>query len=291
MNDDRVLKPEDYVEPACVLCGEPYGAAPTVKAIPQQRIIEKMNEYMSRRDYAGAERHLLYWLEEARLGRDQGGELMLRNELVGHYRKVGNREQAFLHAKEALRLVDELGFAGTVSAGTTYTNVATAYNAFGANEEALVIFQKAKEAYEASPHTAPELLGGLYNNMALVLVAAGRFREADALYEKALSVMADVPGGCLEQAITYLNMADARTAEYGPEEAEGAVNDCLEKASALLLTGDAPHDGYYAFVCEKCAPTFSYYGWFLDAEELNRRAETIYRENGEAAARDVERSV
>ena len=55
-------------------------------------------------------------------------------------------------------------------------------------------------------------------------------------------VMRRVPGGELEQAITYLNMADARTAEYGPEEAEGAVNDCLEKASAwqTLRTSGRP---------------------------------------------------
>ena len=37
---------------------------------PQMRIIDKMNEYMGRRDYEGAERHLKYWLTEAVLGKD-----------------------------------------------------------------------------------------------------------------------------------------------------------------------------------------------------------------------------
>ena len=74
--DARALAPEDYVEPACVLCGDPYGKAPEVKPVPQQRIRDKMDEYMGRRDYAGAERHLLYWLEEARLGRDLRGQLI-----------------------------------------------------------------------------------------------------------------------------------------------------------------------------------------------------------------------
>ena len=50
----------------------------TIKPVPQRRIADKMNEYMSRRDYAGAERHLLYWLAEAELGRDLQGQLMLR---------------------------------------------------------------------------------------------------------------------------------------------------------------------------------------------------------------------
>ena len=67
---------------------------PRIQSIPQERIIRKMDEYMSRRDYASAERHLKYWLEEAKLGNDRRGELLIRNELVGHFRKTGNREEA-----------------------------------------------------------------------------------------------------------------------------------------------------------------------------------------------------
>ena len=48
------------------------------------------------------------------------------------------------------------------------------------------------------------------------------------------------------------------------------------EAEALLDTPSVPRNGYYAFVCEKCAPTFSYYGYFLTAEKLTGRAEEIY---------------
>jgi len=61
-----------------------------VHPVPQQRIAEKLNEYMSRKDYPAVERHLLYWLEEARQGNDPRGALMIRNEMIGHYRKTGN---------------------------------------------------------------------------------------------------------------------------------------------------------------------------------------------------------
>ena len=276
MSDRSMLQPEDYVEPACVLCGEPYGAEPEVKSVPQQRILEKLDDYMSRRDYAGAERHLLYWLEEARLGRDLRGQLLIRNELVGHYRKTGDRDKALANGDEALRLLDTLDFTDTISAGTTYTNAATACNAFGENRRALDLFEKARAAYEASPRTRPELLGGLYNNMALTYAAEGRFDEAFALYEKALAVMDRVPGGALEQAITCLNMADATAAQKGMEQAEGEIEALLDRAWALLNRPEPPQDGYYAFVCEKCAPTFSYYGYFLAAEELTNRAEALY---------------
>ncbi|MBQ7740834.1 MAG: tetratricopeptide repeat protein [Eubacterium sp.] len=277
MNDKGFLGPEDYAEPRCLLCDEPYGVTPEVRAVPQQRIIEKMNDYMSRRDYAGAERHLLYWLEEAKLGFDKGGELMIRNELVGHYRKTGEREKAFENADIALALIDELSFEGTVSSGTTYINIATAYNAFGENEKSIELFKKAAAAYENNS-VEPSLLGGLYNNMALTYVALGEYDSAYPLYDKALEVMKDVRNGELEQAITCLNIADALEAQYG-EEAEKRIFELVDRAYECLNLESTERDGYYAFVCEKCAPVFSYYGYFIQADELKKRAESIYERN------------
>ena len=274
---DGTLQPEDYMEPRCVLCDEPYGAAPQVKPVPQQRIIEKMNDYMSRRDYKGAERHLLYWLEEAKLGQDERGQLMLRNELIGHYRKTGEKEKSLANAQAALDLVEVLGFENTISAGTTYVNAATACNAFGENERSLELFKKAQAVYESSPRTDKSLLGGLYNNMALCCAALGKYEEALPLYEKAAAAMAEVPGGALEQAITYLNIADMLEKQYGMENSESRIFDLLDQAYELLTGGHAPEDGYYAFVCEKCAPAFSYYGYFAAAQELQEKAEKIYK--------------
>ena len=294
-----------------------------IRPIPQRRVIEKMNEYMSRRDYAGAERHLLYWLAEAELGRDLDGMLVLRNEMVGHYRKTGQRDKAMESAEEALSLLAELGLSDAIIAGTTYVNIATACNAFGEYGRSLELFEKARAVYEGSEYVQPQLLGGLYNNMALTCAALGRYKEALSLYEKALAVMAEVPDGELEQAITFLNMADVLEAQLGPEEGESRIFALVERAQELLesksreilgpdwpLTdegggsGPAASDGaeasedrdgadrdsalrgksreeraragYFAFVCEKCAPTFDHYGYFLAAEALKETAERIY---------------
>ncbi len=273
---NEFLKPEDYVEPRCVLCGDPYGKAPEVKSVPQQRIIAKMDEYMAHRDYAGAERHLLYWLEEAKLGNDLRGQLMLRNELAGHYRKVRDKEKAVENAERALELLDALDFKGTISAGTTYVNAATVLNAFGDNERSFELFKKAEAVYESIPKTDKSLLGGLYNNMALTLTSLGRYEEASDLFEKALVTMKTVPGGRLEQAITWLNMADMYEKMKGAENAEKEIYACLDKAEELLADSDGADLGYYAFVLEKCAPTFSYYGYFMAAETLKKKAEELY---------------
>ena len=245
-------------------------------SVPQQRIREKVDDYMSRRDYNGVERHLKYWLAEAEMLGDLRGQLMVRNELVGHFRKVGNKEGAFESAEAALKLLDELDFGGSISAGTTYVNIATAYNAFRANEESLSMFERAREVYEAIEDTPPELLGGLYNNMALTCAALGKFDEAEALYDKAMDRMAYAPNGVLEQAITCLNRANVVEMRDGLEAGEARINELVEEAQELLDTPSVPRDGYYAFVCEKCAPSFEYYGYFLVAEDLKERTRKIY---------------
>lgn len=272
-----------------------------IRPVPQRRIIDKMDEYMSRRDYNGAERHLLYWLEEAKLGGDLQGQLMLRNELVGHYRKTGQKEPAMESAARALELLRELEMENTITAGTTYVNIATACGAFGDHERAIRLFEKARAAYESSSRTETQLLGGLYNNMALTCTELGRFEEALALYEKAAELMGRVPDGELEQAITYLNMANTVEAQMGLEAGEQRINILVERAEELLedkgeeLLGkgeaaltdgtdlramkqeERARLGYYAFVCEKCAPTFAYYGYFMTAESLTERSEELVK--------------
>ena len=276
MGEDRgPLRREDYEEPRCALCMEPPGAE-TVQRVPQRRIVDKLDEYMARRDYAGAERHLLYWLREAELGGDRRGRLMICNELIGHYRKTGERDKAIGRIDEALSLLEDLGFEGSISAGTTFVNAATALSAFDEQERAMALFRKARAVYEAAPETRPELLGGLYNNMGLTLAALGRFDEANDLYDLAMERMDEVPGGTLEQAVTCLNRADAVAAEAGTEAGEAEIAALLDRAWTLLHAPDVPRNGYCAFVYEKCAPSFSYYGRFADADDLRREAEELY---------------
>ena len=247
-----------------------------IRPVPQQRISEKVDALMAKRDYPGVERTLLYWLAEARDGKDRRGELMIRNELVGHYRKTGEKDKAHESAGEALRLLRELDYEASLSAATTRINIGTALNAFGENEDALFQFEEARRIMEASPGCTPSLLGGLYNNMGLVLNALNRPGEALGLYDKAMEQMAEAPNGEIERAVTCLNMANAVELRDGPENGEREINALLDRAEELLKTPSLPHDGYYAYVCEKCAPTFEYYGSFRTARALKEEAERIY---------------
>ena len=268
------LAKEDYVDPQCPMSGKP-GEEQPLRPVPRDRILEKMREYEDRQDWAGAERHLLYWLAEAEQNRDARGALMLHNELMGHYRKQGKREEAYAHSNRAMALVEQLGMEETVTAGTTWVNAGTVREAFGDSEAGVPLFEKARRNYEAHLPPEDERLGGLYNNMGLALGSCGRYREAEEMFRKAIGVMKRQPYGELEQAITLLNMADLAAAEWGEEAAEEKIQPLLEEAEQLLDTETLPRNGYYAFVCEKCAPVFGHYGWFVTEAELQKRAGEI----------------
>lgn len=245
-------------------------------SIPVGRVLEKLDRLLVQKDFDGAELHLTYWLRDAETVGDMRGMLTVVNELIGLYRKLGREKEALSAAERALSLADEAKLAGSITMGTTLVNVATAYKAFGHADTALPLYEKARDLYEKYLLPDDGRLGGLYNNMALALMDISCFEEARQLFEKALAVMALVPGREPEMAVTYCNLADLTAAELGLEAGEAEISRCLEKAMELLNAEGLTRDGNYAYVCEKCAPCFGYYGFFLYKKELTKRAEQIY---------------
>ena len=241
--------------------------------IPVERVLEKLDAYFNKKDYPAAERHLQYWLSEAALTGDRQGRLTILNEQIGFYRKLRQEPEAMTACSMALEAAEELGLDGTVGYATTLLNAATAYKAFGRAEEALPLYERAKEIYEAKLLPEDGRRGGLYNNMALTLVDLGRYSEAEALFEQALSVMAQVSGGEPEMAVTHCNLADLADLEQNRD----LCLRHLDAAWALLHTPGLRQDGYFAFVCEKCAPAFGTFGQPEREAALLKLAEAGYQ--------------
>lgn len=247
--------------------------------ISTERILEKLDSYLHKNDYESARRHLIYWLAESKNAGDHRAEILILNELMGLYRKLGRGEQALECVTEALDRIDTLGISEQVGAATSFLNCATVYKAFGQPERSILLFEKAKLIYERELDKTDGRLAGLYNNMGLTLVDLGRFEEAYATYEKALDILKESEGGELEMAITYLNMASACEAELGLVDADEKIQSYMDKAEDLLERY-TDRGGYYAFVCEKCASVFGYYGRFVYEGELLERARRIYESEG-----------
>ena len=189
-----------------------------------------MDEYLNKNDYASAQRHLLYWLSEAQTSDLANIELLVRNELMGLYRKLGKADDALACVEAALQKIEEMQIQHQVGAATTYLNCATVYKAFGMADKALPLFEKALEIYEKELEPFDSRLGGLYNNMALALVDLKHFSNAKEFYDKAINVMSSVENGMLEVAITYLNIASAKEAESGLEDSEKIIEEYIYKA-------------------------------------------------------------
>ena len=268
--------------------------------IPMNRVMERLDRLNAANDPAGARRHLLYWLEEARLAGDERAQLTICNELMGMFRLAGDGDNAIKCAEEAIALVDRLGIGDTVAAGTVHVNCGTVYTAFGRPSDAMKHYESAAAIYEARFATpeqggsrqsdngtsaaegsgkpaADARVGSLYNNMAACLTAAGEYGKAEKAYGKALSVMETVPGSEPERAITMLNLADLLRTAYGLAEACERIDECTQKAHDLLETEGVPRDTNYAQVCGKCAPVFEFYGWFAYAAELRKRETEYYK--------------
>ena len=265
------LKKEDYSEPCC-----PLDMHPETVRIPTSRVIEKLDKYLAANDYVSAENHLKYWLGEAENGHDLRGKLTVLNEQIGLYRKTDKSDEGIKAISSALALSEELGITATVSYATTLVNAATGYKAFGKADLALPLYQKARIIYEAELSENDRRLAGLYNNMALTVTELGNYREAEELFLRAISIMSKQEHGEAETAVTYLNLADLVTVEEGQEKGDEKITSYLVKAEELLNTEDLPRDANYAFICEKCAPAFGYYGYYFIEKELKERARMIY---------------
>ncbi len=266
----------DYAEPPCPLCGGkefyyPEEDAPLGR-IPVGRILEKVDEQFGKNDKAEVGRLLTYWRDEAVALRDREGELSMESELVGYYRKQGDREHGLASITRARALVEELEQGDMASGATVLINCATAYTAFGMPHEALPLYRRAEETYKHTLSPDDARLGGLYNNMALTLGDLGEHEDAEAAFFTALAIMETVPGGEGESAITCINLAHLYE-RIGESE---MIRGCMEKALSLLQSDHLPHDGAYAFVLEKCAPSFGHFGDAETCERLKKEAEEIY---------------
>ena len=174
----KILESEDYNEPRCLLCMDDEKDGKPKNTVPINRVIEKADEYFSRNDYIGAEKHFLYWLSEAYSYGDLRGAFSITNELMGLYRKTGKKEEALKKIEETDDLIEKLGIADSVSGGTAYVNQATVYKSFGMSDKAYPIFKKALVIYERDLSEGDGRLGGLYNNMALTLTDLKEYEEA-----------------------------------------------------------------------------------------------------------------
>lgn len=241
--------------------------------IPVREIIARCDELFNTGKSAELGEFLSTWRRKAREMKDLKGELSILNELVGHYRMGKDPEHGLAAVRDVLALLELLpDTAGTLSAGTILLNCATALHSFGKTGEALRICGRAKVIYEDRLPPGDRRMAGLYNNMAALLCADGKFPQAEYAYLKALEILrsGDDP---MDSAVTCLNLAQLYRSWNNDSV---LISGMLECAWEYFNFPGFEKNGYYAHTCRKCASGFSALGRDDIADELNKRADEYY---------------
>lgn len=240
-----------------------------------QIIIEILEEYFSKEDLVGAGKHLENSLSKAREINDWQSELSILNEMIGYYRRVGKKEPALIAVNEAFEMIDNKSLTGQITAATIWLNGATTLKAFGTPEKGIPYFEKVEEVYREKLDPNDYKYASLFNNRALSHVDLEEYETAISYYEKAIEIM-KFRKAYIELAVTYTNMAQMYERWTGDDD---RISECLLIAKEFIDHPAIEKNGYYAFNCRKCAPTFGYYGFFLFQKELDERADRIYEGN------------
>ena len=164
---------------------------------------------------------LLAQLAQAQQEGDKAAQLALLNELVGYYRSISRSEDSLKVAALAMGLVAEMGLAGTPACATTFVNAATAYRAAGDLSHAAMLYEDALQILEKNGEQG--------------------YAEAVPFYERALVLLAPLPGVDAEIATTHSNLALSLIALQRLDEAAREI----EKALALFERGPEPRDAHY----------------------------------------------
>ena len=234
--------------------------------------IKELDSFFAKNDLDGAGGYLRSAERRLRDERNYPALLTVCNELVGYYRRTGEKDAALQSVSDAKALAHEMEIDARTR-GTVLLNCATTLKAFGSASEAMHVYEQAERLLVSALSPSDPLLAGLYNNMALGFQDTGSADKAEEYFLKAIEITLTDDKNALETAVSYINLAHLR---FERDMLDPTVNGLLDKAFAIL--SDEKYSGYdkYAFTCSKSAPSYGYFGRFADEKFLAGKAEEYY---------------
>lgn len=206
-----------------------------------EEVLKQLDELFAGHRIEEVEPFLLQKIEEAEAEKDVGSVITLLNEIIGHYREVGEFDKAILSCKEVLILTEQAGLKGTVVYATTLLNIANACRAAGLLKESMIYYQEVRTIYEKELKHDDFRYASLYNNMSLLFQEMGDFESACDCLERALSIATMYAQARIEVAVTYTNLASS---ELKLRRYQDAI-DNLQRAFAIFES-DEEKDYHYS---------------------------------------------
>lgn len=206
-----------------------------------EKVLEQLDGLFASHQVEQVEPFLLQKIDEAAAQGEIGPMITLLNEIIGHYREMGEFEKSISCCKQVLLLVDQAGLKGSVVYATTLLNVANACRAAGLLQESGVYYQEVKAVYEKELEHGDFRYASLYNNMSLLFQEMGDYESACDCLERALSIADMYKEARIEVAVTCTNLA---TSQLKLGRFQDAI-DNLQRAFAIFEE-DEDKDYHYS---------------------------------------------
>ena len=180
-----------------------------------EEVLGQLDELFAQHKADQVEAFLLGRIQEATAEQDTSSLITLINELIGHYREMGEFDKSISCCRQVLELMGQAGLKGSVAYATTLLNVANACRAAGLLRESMIYYQEVKKIYEKELAPDDFRYASLYNNMSLLFQEMGDFESACDCLERALSIVSLYSEARIEMAVTFTNLA-ASQLKLGP---------------------------------------------------------------------------
>lgn len=210
---------------------------------------DKLDKLYKEKDLEKIDTFLTSELEEATKNGDDFLLLSIMNEMIGHYRDIGNYEKSLEISTKALNLMEKLNMIGGVEYATSLQNIANAYRAAGKNVEALGYFNIVFKIYKDQLDSDDYKFASLHNNIALLYQQMGNFVMAEEHLKKAYEIIVKIPGSEIQVATTLSNLA---ATEIELDEFDKARNH-LEEALKIFRKDEIKDFHYSAALCALAA--------------------------------------
>lgn len=231
-----------------------------ISNIEISKIIYKVNDFFSKNDYIGAEKLLLYWINESRYENDDNLFITMMNELTGVYRKMNSERKSIECIDTLLLFLDKSKFNDMFSIATIYLNCATSLSKFRYFEKAFICFEKTKKIYDEYPLKSEKYYSGYFNNLGTYYDSLENNGKALECYNKALEYLSiNNLDDKLSIVITYSNIVDTM-------QSMDVVNfdkiDNYLQMSFNIMFNYINKDSYYIYVLKKIIDVMDYNGYF-----------------------------
>lgn len=168
-------------------------------------ILHHLDTLFAEQKLTEVEPYLTTQLEETYLQQDYGTCITIMNELIGFLRDTSQYEKSLEYCTQVLRLMQELGYEGTLPYATTVLNAANALRAAGHHKESLAFYESIFPIYEKHLEAFDERFASLYNNMSLLYQEMQEYEKAVECLKKALDIV--IKGeDIIKVAVTHTNL-------------------------------------------------------------------------------------